>query len=81
MRLGKKTVPSGSFLSNAWTRIYDATMTAAITSLTIDGINDNQLINSNFERWSAGASAAPDGWTFSGSAVAREGTTKKIEQL
>ncbi len=39
----------------------------------------NLLKNGNFELWSAGVSAAPDGWTLiGGGTVAREGTIKRI---
>lgn len=41
----------------------------------------NLIPNGDFENWSAGTSAAPDGWTLGGSAglvIAREGTIKKI---
>ena len=41
---------------------------------------NQQLTNGDFETWSGGASAAPDGWTLAGAgaSVAREGTTIKI---
>lgn len=51
------------------------------TSITIGGLKGNLLTNSNFGTWSAGASAAPDGWTFnadSGASIARESSTIKI---
>ncbi|MDP3052476.1 MAG: LamG-like jellyroll fold domain-containing protein [bacterium] len=38
----------------------------------------NLLSNGNFENWSAGTSAAPDGWVFGGDAVSRESTTVKL---
>lgn len=39
----------------------------------------NFLYNGDFENWSSGGAAAPDGWTlFGGLSVASEGTTKKI---
>jgi hypothetical protein len=38
----------------------------------------NLLTNGDFERWSAGASAAPDGWTLAGGTIAREGTIIKL---
>lgn len=39
----------------------------------------NLLENGDFESWSAGAAAAPDGWTLSGGAtIAREGATIKV---
>lgn len=70
----------GSFNAGVWQRVYSKTFTAAATSLTISGIGGNLLVNSDFETWAAGASAAPTGWTFFGasSSVAREGTTKQI---
>lgn len=40
----------------------------------------NLLSNGDFDVWSAGTSADPDGWTFSGAgaSIAREGTIKKL---
>ena len=40
----------------------------------------NLLSNGDFEAWSAGTSAAPDGWTSdgAGATIAREGTTIKL---
>jgi hypothetical protein len=64
--------------------VYDATIKAYIDGVSVlpDGtVNPTNLIsNGNFESWSAGASAAPDGWTLSGAgaSVAREASTIKI---
>jgi hypothetical protein len=53
--------------------------TGKLNQYPIGSINPtNLLTNGDFEVWSAGASAAPDGWTVSGGSVAREGTIKKI---
>ena len=61
MKIGQKS-NQGTFNSNAWVRVYSNTLSSAITSLTIDGINGNEFVNSNFERWSAGTNVPPDGW-------------------
>jgi hypothetical protein len=63
-----------------FTVLQSGQVRAAQTSLTISGLGGNLLQNSDFETWSAGSSAAPDGWTITGtgSTVAREGTEIKI---
>jgi len=49
---------------------------------TIQHNVEGTIYNGDFEQWSNGTSAAPDGWALSGygagGAVAREGTIKKI---
>ena len=56
--------------------------TGLATKVANDGtVNPTNLLsNGNFESWSAGTSAPPDGWTLNGgsAAVAREATTIKI---
>ena len=73
-------------------RIIAADTTAPAQSLTIDSVGDlggistknlnptNLLFNGDFELWSAGTSAAPDGWALSGTGatIARETTTIKL---
>jgi len=53
-------------------------LSASTTAVKNDGtVNPTNLLsNGDFESWSAGTSAAPDGWTVSGT-VAREATTIK----
>ena len=55
------------------------TKAAAQTSLGIGGEDNNLFKGGSVESWSAGASAAPDGWVLAGAgaAVAREGTIIK----
>ncbi len=56
--------------------------TGLTTKVTGDGtVNPTNLLsNGDFENWSAGASAAPDGWVLdgAGASVAREGTIIKL---
>ena len=56
-------------LNNVWQKIYSNTIG-----------NGNLLTNGNFELWTAGASAAPDGWATEGIGVAsaREATIIKL---
>ena len=60
---------------------HDGTDSKKVDIASLDEVDKqsftNLLENGDFESWSSGASAAPDGWTIEAGTIARESTTKK----